>query len=507
MPDLNDMTGPQVITWLLDKFADGLDPHSAGSGVDARDIALYLDHGLTDTEAIATRLRADARRRTARSTTGAAAEGIDTSPTESLRALPSGYHVEVDDLDALGLIGGLVWAHDPDGREEWLQVGREAFAHERLMCERPWEVRTRRLDPTGKTRDSLAPREVVTALHRAGRGPTYAREIIRRATEHTVEIDAFGFGDEITPAVFSDMAAAGITRASDLDAYLAAGLSMGAAIRFRADGIAPAAVLMAKAEGHPVETWHDLLAGLPLDWFRPLGDDHYTRSDAAESYAEGLTHHLNHGGSDRYRIADLRSLVEAGWTGEDRLSPCGLSVLAAYNWRDVTDQNRYEVARLARRVAEHGLTWSDVGKWAEALTVGKKPGYSTDVRRPPLFGWGRGRGTAEVPVYVLDGTSEFYAIPTSRVDGIGGGIVALADAGLKPSHMAAYRKAGCTTIAEVLTAHAAGITPKDAERLCKKYGRQPDPRVHKTTWVIDSHVCLMAAWRQEQAETAKPGRG
>lgn len=497
MADLNEMTGIEAIAWLLRDFATGLDPRSAGSSVDARDIALYLDHGITETEVIADRLHADAQRAAARSGSRPSAESIDISPTEGLRALPAGYRVNIEDLEALGLVGGVVWAQDPEGREDWLTVAREALAHEAHMLSQDYEVQRKRRTPQGGARVTITPRETVTAIHSAGRGPTYAREIIKRAIEHTCEIDAFGFGDEITPGVYADMASAGIKHTSDLQAYLAAGLDVAEAIRFRSDGIAPAAVLMAKAEGHPIETWHDLLLGLPDTWFRPLGDAHYSRpDDGTESYAAVLTHYLRTGGTDRYRIADLRYLVEHGWDENSMLGVRGLRELTYYRAADITDANRYQPARLARLLADHGIDWRDVEKWAEALTVGKAPQYATDTRRPPLLGWGKGRGPAAIDVAALDGKG----LTGAATERIGAGVLGLVDAGLKPSHMAAYRKAGCTSIAEVLAARAAGITPKVAERLCQAYGRQPDPRHHKATWVIDSFEALMRAWRHDRAD-------
>lgn len=471
--DLAQMTGVETMEWLLATFPASLNPRAAESGaLDVRGILAFTRHGITDTDVIAAYL----------------------PQHEIVAALPEGVTLAATDLDDFVLVGAPAWVGDPENRTAWVSVALAAQGHEEAITA-DHERKRNRHKPDGKARYGVAPHEIVTAIFEAGRGPTYARSIIERATRHLVEIDAFGFGPDITPGAFSDMAAAGITRTADLDAYIAAGLTMTEAIAFRTDSIAPAAVLMARAEGHPKNTWHDLLVGLPADWFRPLGDRSYSHEDADESYEKGLTHYLRGGGSDRYTLADLRYLADHGWSEKGTLVPRGLSDIGRWSVRDLTTDARFAVGKIARRLADHGVDWRDVERWAEALTVGKKPEHKTDTHRAPLLGWGKGRGPVTVPTAALDGAG------ASEKSGIGGGIFALVDAGLKPSHMAAYRKAGCTSIEQVLTARAAGITPAIAERLCKTYGRQPEPRWHKGTWVIDKHApcqTVLDAWARGQ---------
>ncbi|WP_248581567.1 hypothetical protein [Nocardioides sp. InS609-2] len=435
--DLAAMSGPEAVEWLMATFS--VDPTIAGGRPDARAVLPFIRHGITDTAFITAQL----------------------SHAGVLATLPDGVLIDTTEFETFVLVGAKAWLEDPDNRSEWRAIGNAAHQHDAMMSE---HQRHNRRAPSGDARRHLRSHEVVTAFLDAGRGPSYAWSVITTASRHRIEIDAFGFGAEITPASYEDLASAGVARAADLDAYLRAGLTLPEAIAFRHDGIPPAAVLMAKAEGHPPERCHEILVGLPEDWFRPLGDRHYGTDEGGE-----LTHHLRTGGNDRYTLADLRYLVEHGWTEKDDLGPRGVAEIPMYGGGDT---RRGATAAMARRLADHGLTWTSTERWADALTTGKAGARTKyDATTPPLVGFGHRRGLAAIPERHLDG------------------LIALHEAGLRPSHLNAYRKAGCRSIDDVLTAHRRGITAALADQLCQEYGRQPDR--HRKTRLIDSLDALL----------------
>lgn len=444
MPDLRTMNGIETVEWLQRNFA--IDPTVAGSaGRDARGINTFTSHGITDTDLIV--------------------EHIEQA--DVLATLPAGTLLAADQIDDLLLVGGTAWVEDEENRSDWASVGKASRAHEASIAA---ANRFNRKDPSGKSRHSLRPHEVVTAFYEAGRGPAYARTIIALANRHRVEIDAYGFGAEISPATFEDLASSGVQTTAELDGYAAAGLDLREAIAHRNDDIAPTAVLMALREGHPRSLWRELLAGIPSDWFRPLGNDAYATYGATETPTT-LTHHLRVGGNDRYTLADLRYLADHGWKGDTSLAPDGVTELPRYGGGAVAPG---AIATCARNLADHGLTWAALGRWADALTVGKAPTSKWSPTTPPLIGHGGPRrGSAAIPAEHLPE------------------VFALHEAGLRPSHMPSYRKAGCRSIAHVLDAVARGITPAVAEALCKNHGRQPD-RSHSTR-VIDDYADLVAA--------------
>jgi hypothetical protein len=432
--DLATMNGVEALERIARKFTTritNVHPHRSAASVDQ--VLPFLRHGVTDTATI--------------EQWAASAPILDT--------LPAGYPLAASDVEEFVLVGGPAWTGDEDNRSEWAHVGRLAAEHDSTLD------RMYRRGPDGGHRNELPAHVAVTAFYEAGRGPSYARQIIALAGRHGSELDAFGFGEEITPPVYDDLLTAGVRTRADLAGYLATGLTLGEAIAFRADGIAPAAVLFAQRAGLDQNQWLEHLRGIPAEWFRDLRGVRFNDPEVQDP--KDYPYLLAPGGTDQYKLSELQFLASHGWTGKNRLSPRGI---------DGVDS---DPAIIAITLAEHAMTFETLERWADALTVGKDPrGDRLLTSRPPLIGHGRGRRT-------------FATVPVARL----GDVVALQDAGLRPSHMSSYRKAGCTSVEQVLQAHAAGITATVADELCRIVGRKPSR--HSSTWVIDQFSALMRA--------------
>lgn len=417
--NLREASALDALHWVVKAFPDTAYAKGHNSP-DPSWVLPFIEHGLVETEFI----EANAREHWIVAT------------------LPAGVEITEAEYRDFLYVGGPCWVGDPENREEWVEVGRRADKHNLMMG------RSSRYGPDGEHRNDLHPHEIVTTLYAADRGPSYARQMVDLATRHKAEIDAFGFSDEVTPAAYNDLLTSGIRNRTDLAGYRAVGLTFAEAIAFRHDDIPPAAVLMAKKEKRPRSTWREVLAPLPSDWFRDIGRRMWSDDDAFDGKGE-LAYHLSSGGNDRYTLDDLLYLAAHGWTGDHWLRPTGVRGLGMD-----------EVAETARSLADHGITWNSLEGWTKALVQGKAPdprwGGNT---LPPLLGhWGTRNGRGEISVSELRH------------------VFALADLGLKPSHIGAFRKAGCRTVDDIVEAAEAGVTAKIAEELTERYAPTPKAR-------------------------------
>jgi hypothetical protein len=162
-----------------------------------------------------------------------------------------------------------------------------------------------------------------------------------------------------------------------------------------------------------------------------------------------------------YTLADLRYLADRGWDDSAPLYTWGLSSTLL----PLTPEN-------SKYAADFGLTWRTIEDYGKALNTGKTPRYSADTCVAPIIGGGGGKA---------------WGIRLEHV----GQIAAMVEAGVKPSHITAYRSAGCRTIDDIVAAAKVGITHKYARDLTKRYGRKPSK--HHNVYVFDSFRQLLVA--------------
>lgn len=451
--DLSTCTGVEALEWMASTFRFG----SASSEFQHRpqDVYPILRAGVTDTDLI---VREATRSKHA---------------LEAWRACPAGALSNDDDLALFALIGPRAYLDDPENREDWAIVAR-------LVAEQDAaRERNNRRAPDGRHRYHYSPWMACEAFMAAGRGPAYARRIVEVAARHReVDIDAFGFDGGITPARYDDLLTAGIRNLRDLDGYYAAGLTTSDAMRYRGDGIPPAALLLAKAEGHDPARWYDLLHGLPVSWFRDLSRRDWNTDETLEGVGTNgvrYTTYLSALGNDCYAIADLRYLAEHGWDESASLTPEGLIGLTPDLY-----------AQTARTLADHGMTWADMDRWAKALSEGKA-GQERYTTTTPALLYGRSHQRGHGRNYIrLDDLDRVFP---------------LVDRGLKATHMGTYRKAGCRSPEQVVQAFDAGIDPKRAEALLAAHGRKPT--TYRSTRLIDSFATLLRVHEVDQTRHAE----
>lgn len=311
--------------------------------------------------------------------------------------LPDGVPLTSETLRLVSLVGKDVYAADPENVEEWAALAERCseYLHD--------------------------PADVFRAFVEAGRGPTYARQIIdvvlKRYEENKAVVDPaeYGFADEITPAVFADLADADIANGT-LDDYRALGLSIEQAIAAKHDGLWPQHVQRAQATGLARDDWKATYSGIPTEWLALLDEG--------------------------WAIDDLRYLVDKGWAAAKGQGPARRKVGYDYlrhsgrvstnpRWLATSPANARELADLGFGGDE------EMKRYREALMGGQR-----------TFGYlDRGAKTEQVADAVL----------------------ALARIGVKASHIAAFRLAGARSLDDIKRLVAAGIDHERADYLRKTY--------------------------------------
>lgn len=419
MSDLFQLTGPAAIEWL----------HESGHPVAA--VYAFVAHGITDTSVITSR--------------------IDMH--EIVAALPDDARLTADDLGLLQLIGPRAWYEDPDNRGDWAAVANAlADLADNLTKRDPTRHPWRRL---------TSPQDVIAAVLDADRGPSYAQRMIAVADRHLSPVDAFGF--QLSPTDFDDLLGAGLRLPNDFKAYRSLGLTIPEIVEFAADGIPPAAIMQAKAEGIHRTAWRETLTGLARNWFRKATDLMHDEDFASWEYF------ISANGDKGYTIADLRYLADRGWDNSAPLYVWGVSSMML----PMTPET-------SRTIADQGVTWRVIEEYGKALGTGKAPQHSSDATVAPIIGGGGGRA---------------WGLKMEHVPGI----AAMVAAGIRTSHISAYRSAGCSTIDEIVDAAKRGITHKEARRLTKTYGRKPSR--HREVYVIDTYAQLIRAHQKDQEKT------
>lgn len=311
-------------------------------------------------------------------------------------------------LEGLRFAGAQVLLEEPDNTEAWVVVGHLAADVSGVVA----------ADPGAWRRWDLTPVEAVAAFRRAGRGPTYAMDMLRTAADLKTAPDRFGYGDHITPTTFAELVRAGVRSQEDLQVYLEAGADLPAAVALAQARVPAAAARYAAEQQVPAGQWAQLLAGMPDAWF--------PTDDRNGMFVHGFT------------LDELRLLVDAGWSA---LTPWQVSA-------GVHLAPRRRTRGLGRQwvlAAAQVCSLDDLRRWWVALTSGNAHSRA-DQALPPLL--------------------PHYPDPDEVLEAIR----ALTGAGLRPSHLNAMRAAGCRTVQHVLTAAEAGITGKRAKQLVELHG-------------------------------------
>lgn len=315
--------------------------------------------------------------------------------------------------------GAHVATTDPDALPEWAQVAA------RLEHAQTQAATWGRSGATHAFRTAAIP-DLVTALATAGRGPGFAHQMVQAAIDAQLPPDTFGYGPEITPATFRELAAAGIRTASDLAGYTALGLDTADAMHLATEKVGPRAAGWATATGMPRAQWAGTLAGLPDHWFPSPGDD-----GAGDLISRGFT------------VAELRFLLEHGWASL-RAHDLDHFLLRGKH----TPHGKHPREQVLQAAA--AASREDLSRWFEALTSGKPGSDWRSTVLPPLMArWAGVTAVAEQ-------------------------VARLSAAGVKPSHLGRYRAAGARSVDDILTAVAAGITPARAKHLIEVAGQRAD---------------------------------
>lgn len=349
-------------------------------------------------------------------------------------------------VDHLALVGHQIFLDEPDNIEDWATAARAILDAMRTGTGRAW----------GRGWSTYQVPAAIQGFRAAGRSPSYARAIIERAIAHGVEPDTFGYGDDITPAVFTALIECGIRTARHLEAYGEAGLDLPGAIAAAHDGLCAGAAAALHRDGISADQWKATAAGLPKPWF-PLNTPDKFYGEDRDPVADGM---LNAG----FSWADLRFLADHQW---ERLRPDsrgGVQGLSLGRRRRTASITR-DIAMAAAAV----VPFEKLPLWITALTDGK-PGED-----------GRGHNLPPLASQYEHGIVAF--LPS---------IEALIGQGLSPSSLTAYRAAGCRSVDDVVAARRAGITPARARALTELVGARL--RVHEPRR-IPSLIALLTAHR------------
>ena len=283
----------------------------------------------------------------------------------------------------------------------------------------------------------------LTEAMAAGRSPSFVAELLAVAEAAAVPVNAFGFGPEVSPTVFRDLTDAGVRSQRELDVFLDAGLSFADALDLARFGAQSLVVRAAHASGHPIEEWRRTLPGLNPQWF------------SSENPTGGIL------AAPAVTWDVLRTFADSGWLNvEQRM------LTSNYGWKH--DSFYQLTVDAIMEAIDAGLTFEQADAWAKGLTAGGGHGNLWDNAVLPFH-----RGRISLSKYV----------PV---------MVALRDAGVRPTWLDEYRSSGCRTTDDVLKAVAAGIDKKRATELRQQFGHDRgngrQPRFKTVSELLQAHT-------------------
>lgn len=319
------------------------------------------------------------------------------------------------DLAKLALVGHRPYLEDRENVDDWLASATLVDQHQAR-----WRGQHRSVDP----------RDMVAEALDAGRSPRVFHQLVERAVEAGVPPHLYGLSPDITPAVFSALAAGGVVSEEELAACRAVGLDIADMVTLAAAGVPLGAAVAAQRLGVPKAQWGALLAGMNPDWF-PVSDMGTRGMDPLEEGAVGR---------QGFTFDQLHQLVELGWGDVGRY---WLRNIHYGRGRGQIDWS----CEQAIDIAAHGLTPELLASYAAGLIAHSKDGPGST----PLTGHRR------------------FHLDTDLPD-----VYRLAAAGVPPSRLDDYRFGGCRSVDDVLVAVAAGITGARAGQLRARHGRLID---------------------------------
>jgi hypothetical protein len=322
------------------------------------------------------------------------------------------------DLAKLALVGHRPYLEDRENVDDWLASATLIDQHQAR-----WRGQHRSVDP----------RYIVAEALDAGRSPHVFHQLVERAVEAGVPPHLYGLSPDITPAVFSALAAGAVASGEELAACRAIGLGVADMVVLAAAKVPLGAAVAAQRLGVPRGQWEALLAGMNPSWF-PVDDMGSRPMDPLEQGAVGR---------QGFTLDQLHQLVEHGWGDVDRYWLCDVHY-AGRRSGHVT-----WTCEQAVDIAAHGLTPDLLASYAAGLTAHSKDGPGST----PLTGQ-RHRG---------------FHLDTDLPD-----VYRLMAASVPPSRLDDYRFGGCRSVDDVLAAVAAGITGARAARLRARHGRLID---------------------------------
>lgn len=339
--------------------------------------------------------------------------------------------------EIVGLVGSRIVLDDPENADDWAAVARMMQSGDALG----WRARqSLRYMPTP---------ELIGWFFDAGRGPGWAAAMVQRANDTGVRPDLIGFGAGVSPALFNEAVAAGLRTPGEVEALRDAGFSIEAAIRWLDEGhIAPGALIAARTTGLPEHTWPTMLRDLPGTWF-PLVDQ--ARERRIDPIRSGILRTSQEGtgvlrppkvdtSSAGLTWHDLRTLADNGW-----------ATLTTYDLEWGFGKKRHRIRFTPQQIitlSAHVYSPALLSRWVEILLTGGSP--RNDWRDPtlPALTWNRD------PQPIID----------------------LINADVSPAHIGTWRRAGCRTIPDILTALDSGIDVARANHLLATHGEKPTPR-------------------------------
>lgn len=342
-----------------------------------------------------------------------------TAVLDDLDTVP-GLEPTVDNLRLLLAVGPDVMRGDPDNAGEWQALAQK--------YSEPGED----------------PYDVLAAFLEAGRGPSYARQVldlVERTNSDTTNQKPRGYWEvsdfDLTQpyALLADMAAGGFTE-PERRAWAAAGFELADAIKLSGEGLSLDRIAILKHHGVPREEWTGYVR-IPLDWI-----DNSRSTFIPVNLPDGVTLDL------------LALLASNGWQ-RHRIVPPGRGtrhyphVWQAYYAGQPVTLTEPQIGRLlAADLTSHTITnyYLEARKGAARSEYKDEPG--------PLLNTVTGR-------IAPDTLDEFITEA-----------ILCAEAKVRPSHLSTYRWVGCKTLAECREAAKAGITEVRAKQLRSTYGRK-----------------------------------
>lgn len=335
------------------------------------------------------------------------------------------------DLSLLAAVGARVFRDDRDNAEDWLSVARVIEDNRDAWSERG----------TAAFRWYKRPaHEAIEEFIEAGRGPTYARELLAAAARLSMPPDLYNVHDrqnglvkgyDLDVPAYVDLVTAGVTNREQLDAYLDSGLALSDAVRYASERVPPGAVVLAVRDGVPRDEWVDRYAGIRGDWVPVDREAGYTDGRAGSPRKDGAL-------AKGYTLADLKMLADAGWA--DSVTVYDLAQLRWGAGRRSGGTCNLTPG-MARRLAAAGLTPDDAERMLTAMSSG-------------------GRGYGDMPPL----TNRYKAGDELDM------AIRLHEAGVRASHLTDFRAIGCRTFEDIFRAVREGIDGRRARYLRDTYG-------------------------------------